>query len=459
MPAEKIHLIGVGGSGMSGLAKILLAKGQILSGSDLKASETTEQLGRLGVRVSIGHREENVPEGTGMVVRSAAIRDDNPELTRSKELGLRVLKYSQMLGQLSKEKETVAVAGTHGKTTTAAMITHILETAGLTPCYLIGSPLLTTGTNASWGRGSHFVVEACEFDRSFLNLHPRYVTIGNIDEDHLDYYRNLDEILQAFEELCGRVPDGGHLFIGVDNPNSARVAEKFRTRCDTIGMAQDADWRATNLLWEAEGMRFEVVKYGKVFDEFTLGVHGEHNVQNALVAIACTTFLGVGKEILQLALSRFRGTRRRMEVLAQRNGAVFVDDYAHHPVEIQATLRALKQRFAGKPIWCIFQPHQQARTRILLKDFARGFTDADVVLVADIYRAREDEKNGETISGRDLAKEITAAGKPALYLPTFDELAAFVEKKADPNAVVVTMGAGNVDELAKRLAGKAQAVV
>jgi UDP-N-acetylmuramate--alanine ligase len=459
MPAEKIHLIGVGGSGMSGLAKILLAKGHTLSGSDLKASETTEQLGRLGVRVSIGHREENIPEGTEVVVRSAAIRDDNPELTRSKELGVRVLKYSQMVGQLSKEKETVAIAGTHGKTTTAAMISHILETANLTPCYLIGAPLLTTGTNASWGRGAQFVVEACEFDRSFLNLQPRYLTIGNIDEDHLDYYRNLGEIVQAFEELCGKVPEEGHLFIGVDNPNSARVAEKFRSRCDTIGRPQEADWRATNLAWEPEGMRFEVVKYGKIFDEFVLGVHGEHNVENALVAIACTTFLGVGKEIIQLALSRFRGTRRRMEVVAQRNGTVFVDDYAHHPVEIQATLRALKRRFPGKPIWCIFQPHQQARTRYLLKDFARGFRDADVVLVSDIYRVRDDEKNGETITGHDLAKEITAAGKPALYLPTFEELEAFVDKKAGPNAVVVTMGAGNVDELAKRLVNKAQAAV
>jgi len=445
---------------MSGLAKVLLAKGHTLSGSDLKPSEATDQLSRLGVRVSIGHRAENIPEGTDLIVRSAAVRDENPEITKGRELGLRILKYAQMLGQLSREKETVAVAGTHGKTTTSAMIAHILETANLTPCYLMGSPLLTTGTNAAWGRGAHFVAEACEFDRSFLNLHPKYVTIGNIEEDHLDYYRNLAEILQAFEELCAKAVEDGHLFIGVDNPNSAKVAEKFRSKCDTVSLKQEADWRATNLAWEPEGMRFEVMKYGKIFDEFTLGVHGEHNVHNATIAVACTTFLGVGKELIQLALSKFRGTRRRMEVLAQRNGTVYMDDYAHHPTEIRATLQAIKQRYAGKRIWCIFQPHQQARTRYLLKDFARGFGDADVVLISDIYKAREDEgtKNGgETVSGRDLAKEITAAGKPALYLGSFDELQSFVEKKADANSVIVTMGAGNVDELAKRLTSNAKA--
>jgi UDP-N-acetylmuramate--alanine ligase len=450
-----IHLVGIGGSGMSGLARLLLAKGCRVSGSDLKPSETTRELERRGARISIGHRVENLPETLQILVRSAAVKDDNPEVRIAKERNVRILKYAQMLGELSREKDTVAICGTHGKTTTTGMLATILDVAGLAPSYLVGSPLVHTGTNSAYGAGPHFVVEACEYDRSFLNLSPKNVIVTNVEEDHLDYYRDLEEIMSVFEEFCSKVPAGGKIFPGVDNPNAARMAQSFKGMAETTALHADADWRARNIGYRDGGLRFEVVKYGKVFDEFILSVPGLHNVSNALQAIACATHLGVGKELIQLALTQFRGTRRRLEHVGDTpHGTPVFDDYAHHPTEIQATLKALKEKYIGRKIWCVFQPHQHSRTRSLFKDFSRSFTDADVVLIPDIYAARDGAADRESVSSKDLVKAINEGGKPALYMSSFDEIVDFVKTKVNSNSLVVMMGAGNIDEAAQRVVAK-----
>jgi UDP-N-acetylmuramate--alanine ligase len=453
--SRNLHLVGIGGSGMSGLARILLARGCRVSGSDLRHTEATQALARQGASIRTGHGAENLPARAELVVRSAAIGDDNPEIEAARRRGLRILKYAEALGELSREKETIAVCGTHGKTTTTGMIATILETAGLGPTYLLGSPLVHNGLNAEYGRGHRFVVEACEYDRSFLNLSPNSIVLTNIEEDHLDYYRNLDDILSAFEEFCGRVPPSGRIFPCVDNANAARIAQKFRPIVETAALNADADWKARILEARDGWVRFEVVKYGKTFDEFVLAVPGMHNVSNALQAIACATTLGVGKEFIQLALAQFRGTRRRMEHVGETgHGTPVIDDYAHHPTEIQTTLKAVKEKFAGRKLWCVFQPHQHSRTRTLFKEFVRCFADADVVLIPDIYTARDAEADRESVSSQELVRAINETGKPALYMSSFDEIAEFVSSKVNSNSVVVMMGAGNIDEVARRVVAR-----
>lgn len=450
-----IHLVGIGGSGMSGLARLLVSKGCRVSGSDLRPSEATRDLERRGARVSFGHRIENLPEHVDILVRSAAVKDDNPEVQLAKERNVKILKYAQMLGELSREKDTVAICGTHGKTTTTGMLATILEVAGMAPTYLLGSPLVHTGTNSSYGKGPHFVVEACEYDRSFLNLSPKNVIVTNVEEDHLDYYRDLDDIMSAFEEFCSKVPAGGKIFPCVDHANAARLAQAFKGLSETTALHAEADWRARNIGYRDGALRFEVVKYGKVFDEFLLSVPGLHNVSNALQAIACATHLGVGKELIQLALTQFRGTRRRMEHVGETSlGTPVFDDYAHHPTEIQATLKALKEKFTGRKIWCVFQPHQHSRTRTLFKDFVRCFNDADVVLVPDIYAARDEAADRDSVNSKDLVTAINENGKPALYMSSFDEIVDFVKTKVNSNSLVVMMGAGNIDEAARRVISK-----
>lgn len=447
----RVHLIGIGGSGMSGLARLLLSKGCRVTGSDLKP---VRELEAIGARVSTGHDSKNVASGVELVVRSAAIRDDNPEIQAARTRGIRILKYAQMLGEMSLDKHTVAVCGTHGKTTTTGMVSTILEVAGMAPTYLLGSPLVHTGANAAYGSGAHFVVEACEYDRSFLNLSPRSVIVTNIEEDHLDYYRDLEDIVSAFEALCAKVPPGGKIFPGIDNPSAARLAQTFKPLVETTALNTDADWRARAIGYRDGALRFEVVKYGKTFDEFALSVPGRHNVSNALQAIACATNLGVGKEFIQLALAQFRGTKRRMEHLGDTaHGTPIIDDYAHHPTEIQATLKALKEKYSGRKVWCVFQPHQHSRTRTLFQEFVRCFHDADVVLIPDIYAARDAQADRESVSSKDLVKAINETGKAALYMGSFDEIVEFVRTKVNSNSVVVMMGAGNINEAAQRIVG------
>lgn len=429
-----IHLIGIGGIGMSGLARILKAQGHSVTGSDLQTT---------------GHDPKNVGNAQ-LVVRSAAVRDDNPEVVEAKKRKIEVLKYAQMLGRLMQDRVGIAVAGCHGKTTTSSMIAYILSRAGFEPGFVIGGVIPQLGANSSAGKGKHFVTEACEYDRSFHNLGPKCAVITNIEEDHLDYYKDLAEITQSFREFAAKATE---LVIGsVDNAGSASIVSERKGRDEGYSIEKDADWRARNIEVRDGKWTFEAVKYGKPFGEFQLAVPGAHNVSNALAAIAASTWAGVGREIIQVALSEFGGAARRFQFLGARNGTIVIDDYGHHPTEIQATLRAARERYPDRKVWCVFQPHQRSRTRIFLKEFAKSFGDANLVLLPEIYEARDDDS--KPISSADLAKLLDQNGKAALFLPKFEQVVEFLKEKATPDCVVVTMGAGNVDEVARQfLAG------
>jgi len=434
----KIHFIGIGGIGMSGLAKILTVRGDGVSGSDQAACEFP------GAKV--GHAAENLPEGVELVVRSAAIKDDNVEVVEARKRKIPVLKYAEMLGRLSKDKATIAISGCHGKTTTTSMISYVLSRAGFEPTYVCGGVISQLGSNAAPGAGKHLVVEACEYDRSFLNLSPACAIITNIEEDHLDYYKDISEIVAAFREFAGK--SSGPVIGSADNAHTAGILGELKGKAESFSIEKDADWRARNIEVFDGRWSFDVLKYGRPYGRYSLGVAGQHNVSNALAAIAATTWAGVGQEIVQVALSEFQGAARRFQKLGEKNGALVIDDYGHHPTEVQATLRAAKERYPDRKIWCVFQPHQTSRTRIFMKEFARSFADASVVLLPEIYEARP---NGEKkVSSAELAQAINENGKAALFMPTFDEVVAFLKEKATPDCLILTMGAGNVDQIAQR---------
>ena len=443
------HFVGIGGIGTSGAAKCLLAAGWAVSGSDLKPSALIESLQAMGIKVAIGHAPSNVAEGCTLVVRSAAIPDTNPEIVEAAARKIEVIKYAQLLGRLMAEKSGIAIAGCHGKTTTTAMIAYILARAGFEPSFVVGGVIPQLGSNAVPGKGKHFVAEACEFDRSFHNLAPQCAVITNIEEDHLDYYKDIHEIVASFREFASKVGEGGLVIGSLDNEHTAKIVNELKGKGESFSTQGDAHWRAVNIAVRDGKWTFEALKYGKSIGEFQLAVAGVHNVSNALAAMAAATWAGVGREIVQLALSEFIGAARRFERLGERKGTLVIDDYGHHPTEIKATLRAAKERFPEKKIWCVFQPHQHSRTRFFMKDFAKSFGDAHLVLLPEIYAARDSEADKKT-SSAELAKLLDENGKAALFLPTFDEVLAFLKDKATPDVVLVTMGAGNVDEVARR---------
>ncbi len=443
------HFVGIGGIGTSGAAKCLLAAGWTVSGSDLKPGGLTDSLQAMGVKLFVGHAPSNLPEGCTLVVRSAAIPDANPEIVEAVERKIEVIKYAQLLGRLMAEKSGIAIAGCHGKTTTTAMIACILSRAGFEPSFVVGGVIPQLGSNAMPGKGKHFIAEACEYDRSFLNLAPQCAVITNIEEDHLDYYKDIHEIVAAFREFAAKVTEGGLVIGSLDNEHTAKLVTELEGRGESFSTQVDAHWRAVNIAVKDGKWSFEVLKYGKSIGEFQLGVAGLHNVSNALAAMAAATWAGVGREIVQLALSEFAGAARRFQQLGERKGTLVIDDYGHHPTEIKATLRAAKERFPDKKIWCVFQPHQHSRTRFFLKEFSKSFGDAHLVLLPEIYAARDSDADKKT-SSADLAKLLDENGKAALFLPTFDEVLTFLKEKATPDVVLITMGAGNVDEVAKR---------
>jgi UDP-N-acetylmuramate--alanine ligase len=435
----KIHFVGIGGVGMSGLAKILDAGGHEISGSDRSPCAFP------GAKV--GHAAANLPEGAELVVRTAAVKEGNPEIDEAERRGIPVIKYAEMLGRLSLEKETIAVAGCHGKTTTTSMIAYAMTRAGLDPSFVCGGAVTQLGTNAKPGGGKHLVVEACEYDRSFLNLTPACAVITNIEEDHLDYYKDLDEIAGAFRDFARKT--SGPVIASLDSAAAAALLGELKGKGESTSVLKDADWRARNIAVEQGRWSFDVLKYGKPFGRFTLGVAGLHNVSNALAAIAAASWAGAGREFLQVALEEFNGAGRRFEVLGERKGVLVVDDYGHHPTEIQATLKAARERYPERKLWVVFQPHQVSRTRIFLKEFARSFADAHLVLLPEIYEARPAEGERK-ISSADLAAQITEQGRPALFMKSFDDVVRFLREKAGPGSLVLTMGAGDVDRIARR---------
>ena len=446
-----VHLIGVGGCGMRALAHMLIDRGAQVSGSDLCDSGSLLRLRDSGAGVYIGQGPENIPKACRLVVHSAAIHPDNPELLAAKDRDVQLVKYSEMLGQLMDEQEGVAVAGTHGKSTTSAMVAFALCRAGVDPSYIIGATVEQLGGASGAGTGKHFVAEACEFDRSFLNLRPKLAAILNIEEDHLDCFKDLSAIIEAFRAFAGQVADTGVLIANGEDRNVTEALSHAACEVQTFGMTDGCTWAGANVTSDRGRARMDVMFDGSLFCHIAMKLPGKHNAYNALAATALLHHAGLAGEQIAKLLGEFEGTRRRMTLKGQARGITVIDDYAHHPTEIQVTLKALRDYYAPKRLWCVFQPHQHSRTRFLLKDFARCFGQADHVLVPEIYFVRDSAREKDCISAEDLVAQVGFNGGAARYLGSFDEIADTLKKELAPGDLVVTMGAGNIWEVADEI--------
>jgi len=444
----KVHLIGVGGTGMRALARMLLDRGAFVTGSDRSAGGPVERLVEAGVEIALGQKAENIPSACDLVVYSAAIHEQNPELLAARQRGCEVVKYSQMLGRLMAERIGIAVAGTHGKSTTTAMVAYVLSAAGLDPSFIVGATVEQLGGPSGAGAGRHFVAEACEYDRSFLNLRPQIAAILNIEEDHLDCYKDIGAIVEAFRALAAQIPPDGLLVANGEDRNTVSAAEAASCQVETFALTDAATWRGENLTEDRGLITMDVLYGGQRFCRLPVPLPGRHNACNALAAVALLHHAGLdGAKIAEL-LPRFAGAYRRMTVKGTGRRITVMDDYAHHPTEIQATLRAIRDHWQPKRLYCVFQPHQHSRTRFLLNSFARSFGAATEVIVPDIYFVRDSELEKDHISSEDLVAQIRLNGGSAIYLKTFDEIVRHLQQELRPGDLVVTMGAGNIWEVA-----------
>jgi UDP-N-acetylmuramate--alanine ligase len=448
---KRIHLIGVGGSGMRALARMLMDRGAKVSGSDRVSSGALERLETEGATVAIGQKPENLPSPCDMVVFSAAIHEQNPELLAARQMGCEVLKYSQMLGRLMDAQVGIAVSGTHGKSTTTAMVSYVLREAGHDPSFIVGATAEQLGGPSGAGAGKHFVAEACEFDRSFLNLRPTYAAILNVEEDHLDCFQDLAAIIEAFRAFGAQVPANGVLVVNGEDRNVMAAARGAGCEVQSFGLADDCTWHGTHLVKQGGSFELDIQFNNKPFGHLIVPLPGLHNVYNSLAAVALLHHAGVSNEDILRILPLFGGTHRRMTLKAQLRGVTVVDDFAHHPTEVQATLRAIRDHYQPKRLACVFQPHQHSRTRFLLKDFARSFGSADEVIVPDIYFVRDSAMERDYISSEDLVAQIRLHGGAAVYQKTFEDIIWHLKGTLRDGDLVVTMGAGNIWEVADEI--------
>ncbi|HUT30058.1 MAG TPA: UDP-N-acetylmuramate--L-alanine ligase [Sedimentisphaerales bacterium] len=442
----KFHFIGAGGIGMSGLAKVLIRNHAVVTGSDQEETAVTDMLIEMGAGLRIGHHPDNLDPDTDAVVISAAVKEDNPELKAARERGCKIYKYAQMLGELMNRYDGIAVAGTHGKSTTSGWLAYCLKEAGLDPNFIIGADVTQLGSSSGVGNGRHFVVEACEYDRSFLNLKPQIAAILNIEQDHLDYYRDEREIVEAFTEFALGLKPGGVLIANGRDPNVAAVIERLSRdcRCETFGLDDDCDFSAQNLRLNNGSYSFDVYRYAELLGAVQIALPGEHNVLNALAVVAMAVNAGVDARDVLRFLPGFTGVDRRLMLKGKFAGITVLDDYAHHPTEIRASLSAIRQRYEPKRIWCIFQPHQYSRTRFLLDDFARSFALADVAIVPEIYFVRDSQAAKKEVNARMLVERINSNGAQALFIDGFARICDYLKENVQPGDLVVTMGAGDI---------------
>ena len=448
---NNIHCIGIGGIGLSAIAEILLSRGYSVSGSDMKESDITSKLAKMGARIFIGHRAENV-DNADLVVYSAAVGKDNPEIMRAAERGIETVTRAQMLGVLMSEYEnSIAISGTHGKTTTTSMVSLILDRAGLEPTILVGGNLAEIDGNVKVGHSKFFVTEACEYMDSFLSLRPKIEIILNIDSDHLDYFKDIEHIVSSFDKFASLVPDDGIIIAYDANPFVNKVI-KGHSNAVTFGLNENCDYWASDILFNESGMpSFKVNHGGKDLTTVQLAVPGEHNILNALAAFTCGHTLGVDEQIIKETLESYKGTERRFDIVGTTSqGVKIVDDYAHHPTEIKATLSA-SMNVPHNNLWCIFQPHTYTRTLALFDEFAEAFNKADKLILAEIYAARE--KNIYKVSSAQLAEIIkeTHPDKEVLFMEDFREIAEYVNKNARKGDMVITMGAGDIYKVGEML--------
>jgi UDP-N-acetylmuramate--alanine ligase len=450
---KRVHFIGIGGCGMSGLARMLLDGGAIVSGSEPKPNPQTFQLTSLGAKISRDQMGELLTNETDLVVRTAAVPDTNREFIAAHAFGIPSIKYAVLLGQVMAERFGIAVAGTHGKSTTTAMIAYTMLQCGADPSFVVGGTVPQLGGGSRSGLGSAFVAEACEFDRSYHKLQPRVAIITNIEEDHLDCYKDIDEIVASFRQFAQLVPHDGLVLANGQDPRVLQALAGLRMPMEMVGLAPGFSW-STRFTGIVNGCHCGEVSYkGKPVAEMQMSVAGLHNLFNATVAVAACAAYGIDPAKAGKAIGSFTGVDRRMTEMGRCNGAIVVDDYGHHPTEIRATLKAIREKYQTGRLFCVFQPHQHSRTRFLLEDFATSFAEADETIVPDIYFVRDSESERQSVSSNDLVDRIRLAGQKAQHLPDFADIVGYLKNECRGGDLIVTMGAGNVWEIGRDLVG------
>lgn len=442
---NKFFLIGIGGISMSAIALILKNQGHIVEGSDMQESKTTKMLKENGINVYIGHDENHI-KGDEVVIYTAAISKDNPELVKAKSLGLKVFERAEFLGMLMKDyKNVIAVSGTHGKTTTTSMIGYVLKKAFLNPTILVGAFVKQLGGNFCIGSNEYLVAEACEYVDSFLKFNPTIGVILNIDNDHLDYFKDIKSIKESFRKFALKIPQDGFIVANLDDENVCSVVSSLnQNNVIYFSTKKSADFRADNITCCNGYYEFDIVnRDSKLLCHIKLNIPGFHNVYNSLAAFSVAYTLGIDKNTIKEAISEFCGASRRLEKLGEIDGILFYDDYAHHPTELEATVRTLKKLTQSRVI-VIFQPHTFSRLKSLMEEFVKSLSLADIVIVTDVYAARE--KNIYGISSEDLYEKLKEAGVECEYISQFEKIAEYVLKIAQKGDIVATVGAGDVNK-------------
>jgi UDP-N-acetylmuramate--alanine ligase len=447
-----VYFIGIGGISMSGLAEILLNGGFQVSGSDMRESEITDHLSALGIKIVYGQKSENITDDLDCAVYTAAVHPDNPEFISCREKKIPLLTRAELLGQIMQQyRHSIAVSGTHGKTTTTSMITHILLAAKEDPTVSVGGMLPVIGGNIRIGGKDMFVLEACEYTNSFLSFHPTMEVILNIEADHLDFFRDIEDIRNSFHKFVERLPENGTVIINSGIRNYREIVKDFRGKVVTFGL-NDPHIAAEDITFDALARpTFTLLVDGEKKDRIALHVPGEHNVKNALAAIAAAMELKIDPSVYEKGLSSFGGAERRFEKKGELRGITVIDDYAHHPQEIEATLSAALH-YPHKRIVCVFQPHTYSRTKALMPEFIKALSVADQVVLADIYPARETDTLG--VSSKDIADGINEGGGSAVFIPSFDGIETYLLENLIPGDLCITMGAGDIYKVGERLLGK-----
>lgn len=448
-----IYFIGIGGISMSGLAEILLDEGFRVSGSDIRPSGLTQSLEQKGAAIFYGQKASNLTADIDLVVYTSAIHEDNPEFAAMKNLSIPSLTRAELLGQMMKNYEIpIAISGTHGKTTTTSMISEILLEGNCDPTLSIGGIFKAIGGNIRIGQSEYFVTEACEYTNSFLSFFPKIGIILNIEEDHLDFFKDIQDIRNSFHQFAALLPEDGTLIINGDIENYEEIVQGIPCKVVTYGSSPSCDYSCSQIRYdELARPTFLLNRKAGVNENFSLMVPGEHNVYNAMASIALADLLGIGSATIQTAFSKFSGTDRRYEYKGEVGGVTIIDDYAHHPTEITATLKAAAN-YPHKSLWCVFQPHTYTRTKAFLPEFAKALSLADHVVLADIYPARETDTLG--ISSQNLQEEILRLGGKCTYLPSFEEIEKFLLKNCINGDLLITMGAGDVVKIGESLLEK-----
>ena len=448
----QIHFVGIGGIGMSGIAELLINLGYRVSGSDVKASPITKRLAKQDATIFIGHKKEQI-KGANVVVTSTAIPDDNVEVVQAKEDLLPIIPRAEMLAELMRIKYSIAVSGAHGKTSTTSMVAQILNTAGLDPTVIIGGILKSLDTNALHGKGKFIVVEADESDGSFLKYSPALAIVTNIDLEHLDYYKGIEDIKKKFIQFINSVPFYGLAILCLDNEHVQNILPKIEVRYTTFGMTAQADTQAKNISFKGNRSFFTVIHNKEKLGKISLNLAGEHNISNALASIATALELNIDFEIIKKALENIEGVKRRLEIKGEKNNILVMDDYGHHPTEIRATLDAVRKSYSEKRIIVLFQPHRYTRTKELFDDFTRSFYRSDILILLPIYEASEKKIKG--VNSEKLQQGIKAHGhKNVFYAADFDKALSMIKKMVKKEDLILTLGAGDIYTLGEKLLEK-----